>query len=51
MNDLLPLNRAEIGDAFRNIGQYLLDRKTLGEIAAYDDSAIVFQFLDAVAIC
>jgi hypothetical protein len=44
MNDRQPLNRAKIEEAFRIIGQYLLDRKTLGEIAIYGGSAILFQF-------
>jgi len=44
MNDRQPLNRATIEEAFRIIGQYLLDRKTLGEIAIYGGSAILFQF-------
>ena len=43
MNDRQQLNRAKIEEAFR-IGQYLLDRKTLGEIAIYGGSAILFQF-------
>jgi hypothetical protein len=44
MNDRQQLNRAKIEEAFRIIGQYLLDRKTLGEIAIYGGSAILFQF-------
>ncbi len=39
-----PLNRAKIEQAFRIMGQYLLDRKVLGEIAMYGGSAILFQF-------
>jgi len=40
------LDRARIEDAFRIMGQYLLDRKALGEIAiyGYGGSAILFQF-------
>jgi len=44
MNDRQQLNRAKIEEAFGIIGQYLLDRKTLGEIAIYGGSAILFQF-------
>jgi hypothetical protein len=44
MDDLEPLDRAKIEDAFRIMGQYLLDRKALGEIAIYGGSAILFQF-------
>jgi hypothetical protein len=44
MNDRQQLNRAKIEEAFRIMGQYLLDRKTLGEIAIYGGSAILFQF-------
>ena len=44
MNDPQQLDRAKIEEAFRLIGQYLLDRKTLGEIAIYGGSAILFQF-------
>ncbi len=33
-----------IEEAFRLMGQYLLDRKALGEIAIYGGSAILFQF-------
>jgi hypothetical protein len=39
-----PLDRAKIEEAFRLVGQYLLDRKTLGEIAIYGGSAIILQF-------
>jgi hypothetical protein len=45
MNDRQQLNRAKIEEAFRIIGQYLLDRKTLGEIAIYRGSKILFQFV------
>lgn len=38
------LDRETIEKAFRLMGQYLLDRKTLGEIAIYGGSAILFQF-------
>jgi hypothetical protein len=38
------LDRAKIEEAFRIMGQYLLDRKTLGEVAIYGGSAILFQF-------
>jgi len=44
MDDLKPLDRAKIEEAFRIMGQYLLDRKALGEIAIYGGSAILFQF-------
>ena len=44
MNDRQQLNGAKIEEAFGIIGQYLLDRKTLGEIAIYGGSAILFQF-------
>jgi hypothetical protein len=37
------LDRAKIEEAFRIMGQYLLDRRVLGEIAIYG-SAILFQF-------
>jgi len=39
-----PLDRAKIEEAFRLVGQYLLDKKTLGEIAIYGGSAIILQF-------
>jgi hypothetical protein len=39
-----PLDRAKIEEAFRLMGQYLLDRKALGEIAVYGGSAILLQF-------
>jgi hypothetical protein len=38
------LDRAKIEEAFRVMGQFLLDRKVLGEIAIYGGSAILFQF-------
>lgn len=38
------LDRARIEQAFQIMGQYLLDRKALGEIAIYGGSAILFQF-------
>ena len=38
------LDRAKIEQAFRIMGQYLLDHKALGEIAIYGGSAILFQF-------
>jgi hypothetical protein len=44
MNDRQQLDRTKIEEAFRVMGQYLLDRKTLGEIAIYGGSAILFQF-------
>jgi hypothetical protein len=44
MNDREQLSRAKIEEAFRIMGQYLLDRKALGEVAIYGGSAILFQF-------
>ena len=44
MNEWQPLDRDMIEEAFRIMGQYLLDRKVLGEIAIYGGSAILFQF-------
>jgi hypothetical protein len=44
MNDRQQLNRAKIEEAFRTMGQYLLDRKALGEIVIYGGSAILLQF-------
>src|SRR5262249_34474629 len=44
MNDRRQLDRDKIEEAFRIMGEYLLDRKTLGEIAIYGGSAILFQF-------
>jgi hypothetical protein len=38
------LDRQTIEKAFRFMGQYLLDRKALGEIAVYGGSAILLQF-------
>src|SRR5215470_17573968 len=38
------LDRSTIEAAFRIMGEYLLDRKALGEIAIYGGSAILFQF-------
>jgi hypothetical protein len=38
------LDRAKLEEAFRIMGQYLLDRNALGEIAIYGGSAILFQF-------
>src|SRR5689334_10020560 len=38
------LDRATMEEAFRIMGQYLLDRHVLGEIAIYGGSAILFQF-------
>lgn len=39
-----PLDKAKIEQAFRLMGQYLLDRKAFGEIAVYRGSAIMLQF-------
>jgi len=44
MNAGQSLDRARIEQAFRIMGQYLLDRKVFGEIAIYGGSAILFQF-------
>ena len=44
MDEPKLLDRETIERAFRLMGQYLLDRKTLGEIAIYGGSAILFQF-------
>jgi hypothetical protein len=44
MNDDVELDRSKIEEAFRIMGQYLADRKTLGEIAVYGGSAILLQF-------
>ena len=38
------LDREKIEEAFRIMGQYLLDRHALGEITIYGGSAILFQF-------
>jgi hypothetical protein len=39
-----PLDKGKIEEAFRLMGQYLLDRKAFGEIAVYGGSAIILQF-------
>ena len=44
MDEPKQLDRHTIEKAFRLMGQYLLDRKALGEIAIYGGSAILFQF-------
>src|SRR5215471_16575565 len=44
MDEPKLLDRETIEKAFRIMGQYLLDRKVLGEIAIYGGSAILFQF-------
>jgi hypothetical protein len=44
MDEPKLLDRHTIEQAFRLMGQYLLDRKALGEIAIYGGSAILFQF-------
>jgi len=44
MNSGTELDRGKIEEAFRLMGQYLLDRHVLGEIAIYGGSAILFQF-------
>ena len=44
MDGGIELDRAKIEEAFRIMGQYLLDRRVLGEIAIYGGSAILFQF-------
>ena len=44
MNDRKSIDRATMEEAFRMMGEYLLDRKTLGEIAIYGGSAILLQF-------
>jgi hypothetical protein len=44
MDEPKLLDRERIEKAFRLMGQYLLDRKALGEIAIYGGSAILFQF-------
>ena len=43
MDDLQPLDRAKIEEAFRIVGQYLLDRKVLGEIAIYGGTQYCFS--------
>src|SRR5215831_11880311 len=44
MNRDRGFDRAKFEGAFRIMGQYLLDRHVLGEIAIYRGSAILFQF-------
>jgi hypothetical protein len=44
MNASKGFDRAKFEEAFRIMGQYLLDRHVLGEIAIYGGSAILFQF-------
>jgi hypothetical protein len=44
MSEAKPLDRARIEEAFQIMGQYLLDRKALGEIAIYGGSAVLLQF-------
>jgi hypothetical protein len=44
MNSGKGFDRAKFEEAFRIMGQYLLDRHVLGEIAIYGGSAILFQF-------
>jgi len=44
MDEPKLLDRETIEKAFRLMGQYLLDRKALGEIAIYGGSAILLQF-------
>jgi hypothetical protein len=44
MDGSRELDRTTIEEAFRIMGQYLLDRHVLGEIAIYGGSAILFQF-------
>jgi hypothetical protein len=44
MTERKKLDRETIEEAFRIMGQYLLDRKALGEIAIYGGSAILLQF-------
>jgi len=44
MDESQPLDRAKMEEAFAIMGQYLLDRKALGEIAVYGGSAILLQF-------
>lgn len=59
MDNPKRLDRAKIEEAFKIMGQYLLDREALGEIAIYGGSAILFQFdwrktshdVDATVIC
>ena len=44
MGEARQLDRATIAQAFTLMGQYLLDRNTLGEIVIYGGSAILLQF-------
>jgi hypothetical protein len=44
MDSNKKLDRAKIEEAFRIMGQYLLERKAFGEIALYGGSAILYQF-------
>jgi hypothetical protein len=44
MSGARHLDRQTIEMAFRHMGQYLLERKALGEIAIYGGSAILLQF-------
>jgi hypothetical protein len=44
MDSSKKLDRAKIEEAFRIMGQYLLERNVFGEIALYGGSAILFQF-------
>ena len=44
MGEPKQLDRAKVEEAFRLMGQYLLDRKALGEIVIYGGSAILLQF-------
>jgi len=44
MDEPKLLDRETIERAFRLMGQYLLDRRALGEIAIYGGSAILLQF-------
>jgi hypothetical protein len=44
MGEPKQLDRANVEEAFRLMGQYLLDRKALGEIVIYGGSAILLQF-------
>jgi hypothetical protein len=44
MDSSRKLDRAKIEEAFRIMGQYLLERNVFGEIALYGGSAILFQF-------
>jgi hypothetical protein len=44
MENLKQLDRTKIEQALCIMGQYLLDRKTLGEIALHEGTAVLFQF-------